>query len=172
MGTKGTPVRYYSGKIGPDFQCGANNKLACAWGAVKVMLAFSKLPRDRWTPLIESAVQRGIDFLFSVDPAAAAYPTGYAQKPSGNWWKFGFPVFYVTDLLQNVEAMVRLGYGQDPRLENALQLIRDKQGQQGRWPLEYSYSGKTWWEFGETKQPNKWVTTRALMVLKLAQPTA
>jgi hypothetical protein len=37
--------RYYAGKCGPNFECGANNKLPCAWGAVKVMLAFSALPR-------------------------------------------------------------------------------------------------------------------------------
>lgn len=166
MGTKGTPLRYYSGKIGPDFACGANNKLACAWGAVKVMLAFSKLPVEQRTPLIEEAITRGVDFLFSVDPSTAAYPTGYADKPSGNWWKFGFPVFYVTDLLQNVEALARLGYGPDPRLKNAIQLIRDKQDQDGRWAMEYSYTGKTWVDFGEKKQPNKWVTLRALSVLK------
>ena len=165
MGTKGSPLRYYSGKIGPDFQCGANNKLACAWGAVKVMLAFSKLPVKQRTPLIEGAIDRGVNFLFSVDPAEAAYPTGYADKPSTNWWKFGFPVFYVTDLLQNVEALASLGYGTDPRLVNALELIWKKQDEHGRWPLEYTYTGKTWLDFGEKKQPNKWVTLRAARVL-------
>jgi hypothetical protein len=166
MGDKSTPVCYYSGKIGPGFQCGANNKLACAWGAVKVMLAFSKLPRDRWTPIIEKAVSQGIDFLFSVDPLDATYPSGWAEKPSGNWWKFGFPVFYVTDLLQNVEALVRLGYGDDPRLANAINYIRDKQDADGRWSLDYNYIGKTWGDYGEKKQPNKWVTYRAGWVLK------
>ncbi len=76
-------------------------------------------------------------------------------------------MFYVTDLLQNVEALVRLGYGQDPRLENAIQVIRDKQDGDGRWPMEYSYTGKTWVNFGEKKQPNKWVTLRALSALKM-----
>ena len=159
-------IRYYAGKYGPGFACGANNKLPCAWGGVKVMLAFSKLAPERRTPLIERAIDRGVEFLFSVDPATAAYPAGWNAKPSGNWWKFGFPVFYVTDLLQNVEALVALGYGHDPRLANALQLIRDKQDDHGRWPLEYSYTGKTWVNFGPKKQPNKWVTLRALRVLK------
>jgi hypothetical protein len=162
------PVRYYAGKCGPDFTCGANNKLPCAWGGVKVMLAFSQLPPDRRTPLIERAIQRGVDFLFSVDPATADYPTGWTDKPSGNWWKFGFPVFYVTDLLQNVEALVALGYGNDPRLANALDMILQKQDDQGRWALEYDYAGKTWVDFGPKKQPNKWVTLRALRVLKAA----
>ena len=166
MGTKKASLRYYSGKIGPGFLCGANNKLACAWGGVKVMLAFSKLSPNRRTPLIENAIEHGVEFLLGVDPAEAGYPNGWNEKPSGNWWKFGFPVFYVTDLLQNVEALLRLGYGNDPRLTNALSLIREKQDADGRWPMEYSYTGKTWIDFGEKKQPNKWVTLRVAWVLK------
>jgi hypothetical protein len=130
------------------------------------MLAFSILSVERRTPLIGEAIRKGVDFLFSVDPAEATYPSGWSDKPSGNWWKFGFPVFYVTDILQIVEALVRLGYGHDPRLETALYLIRAKQDEHGRWPLEYDYSGKTWVEFGKKKEPNKWVTLRALRVLK------
>ena len=159
-------VRYYAGKCGPNFACGANNKLPCAWGAAKVMLALGKWPKERTPPSSNSGIQQGVDFLFSVDPAEATYPTGYSNKPSRNWWKFGFPVFYVTDLLQVVEALVALGYGNDPRLANALAIIREKQDEAGRWALEYDYSGKTWVDFGMKKQPNKWVTLRALRVLK------
>jgi hypothetical protein len=166
MEDKAAPLRYYAGKCGPYFACGANNKLPCAWGAVKVMLAFGKLPRRKRTALIDKAIKVGADFLFSRDPAKADYPCGYNDKPSGNWWKFGFPVFYVTDLLQNVEALVGLGYGKDTRLKNALAIIRDKQDAQGQWLLEYDYTGKTWLDFGAKKKPNKWVTLRALRVLK------
>lgn len=161
-------VRYYAGKCGPTFACGSNNKLPCAWGAVKVMLAFSKWPKQKRTPLISRAIQEGVNFLFSTDPALANYPSGYSNKPSGNWWKFGFPVFYVTDLLQNVEALVALGYGQDERLAKALDMICEKRDAQGRWALEYDYIGKTWLDFGVKKQANKWVTLRALRVLKAA----
>lgn len=159
-------VRYYAGKCGPTFACGSNNKLPCAWGAAKVMLALGKWPKKRRTALIKRAIQQGVDFFLSTDPAQADYPSGFSSKPSQNWWKFGFPVFYVTDLLQIVEALVSLGYGDDPRLSNALSVIRDKQDAQGRWPLEYDYTGKTWVNFGAKKQPNKWVTLRALRVLK------
>jgi hypothetical protein len=163
---KKAPLRYYAGKCGPDFVCGANNKLPCAWGAVKVMLAFSKLHPKQRTPLIERAIQKGVDFLLGIDPAEATYPIGWSNKPSGNWWKFGFPVFYVTDILQNVEALVRLGYGNDPRLSNALDIVREKQDENGQWVLAYDYGGKTWVECGKKKQPNKWITYRAAWVLK------
>lgn len=166
MGDKKATLRYYAGKIGPDFLCGANNKLACAWGAVKVLHAFGKLPLSDRNPLIDEAIQRGIEFIFSTDPATAGYPNGWNDKPSGNWWKFGFPVFYVTDLLQICEALVSLGYAKDPRLENAIQLIRDKKMPEGKWPLEYGYRDKTWVDFGEKKLPNKWVTIRAFSVLQ------
>jgi hypothetical protein len=157
--------RYYAAKCGPRFACGANNNLPCAWGATKVMMAFGKLPETRRTGLINAAIQQGVDFLLSTDPVKADWPSGGADKPSSNWWKFGFPVFYVTDILQVVEALVSLGYAGDPRLANAFDMIRQKQDDQGRWLLEYDYSGKTWVGFGKKKQPNKWVTMRALKVL-------
>ena len=160
------PLRYYFAKCGPLFACGYNGQQSCAWGAAKVMLAFSRWPAARRTPLMENAIQQGLDFLFSRDPARADYPTRNAAKPSINWRKFGFPVFNVTDLLQMLEALLALGYAGDPRLANALDLVRQKQDEQGRWALEYDYTGKTWVDFGPHKQPNKWVTLRALKVLK------
>ena len=157
--------RYYSGKIGPDFQCGANNKLSCAWGAVSVMDAFSLLKGADRTPLVEKAIQRGLKFLFSCDPATADYPNGWNPKPSGNWWKFGFPVFYVTDILRICQVVSNLGLSADPRIENALNLVKDKRNPEGKWLLEYGYQDKTWGDFGEKKKPNKWVTIRAYRAL-------
>jgi hypothetical protein len=166
MEAKEEPVRYYGYKCGPTFACGVNNKLPCAWGGVKVMLAFSMLPTKKQTPLIKKAIQQGVNFFFNIDPVTARYPTRTGDKPSRDWWKFGFPVFYITDLLQLAEAFVNLGYGDDPRLANTIELIREKQNDQGQWLLEFVYPGKTWLDFGAKKQPNEWVTLRVLRVLK------
>ncbi len=161
-------VRYYAYKCGPGFACGVNGQRPCAWGAIKVMLALSQVPIKQRTRLTKRALKQGVEFLFSVDPATAAYPTRNDAKPNRSWWKFGFPVFYVTDLLQNVEVLAALGYGRDPRLARALAIIRDKQDDQGRWLLEYDYAGKTWGSYGRKGLPNKWVTLRALRALKAA----
>ena len=164
------PLRYYAAKTGPVFACSATYKKPCAWGAVDVMLAFGKLPAGKRTRLINEAIQTGIDFLFSKDPAVADYPVGISReptgKPSGNWWKFGFPVFYTADVLKNVEALALLGCGKNPLLVNAIRIILDKQ-ENGRWLMERNYAGKTWVDFGPKKQPNKWVTLRALRVLNM-----
>jgi hypothetical protein len=167
---KKAKIRYYAGKCGPVFACSGTMGKPCAWGAVDVMLAFGKLPAEKRTPMMNQAIKTGVDFLFSVDPATADYPLGFGTtsgKPSGNWWKFGFPNFYVADMLQIVEAMARLGYGKDPRLANAIKIVRNKQDSEGCWPLEYDYTGKTWMDFGRKKEPNKWVTLRALRALNM-----
>ncbi|HUS70265.1 MAG TPA: nitrogen fixation protein NifH [Anaerolineae bacterium] len=164
------PVRYLkSATCGPGFCCSANDSKPCAWGAVKVMMGFSKLPEDARTPLIQQAIETGLDFLLSKDPAVADYPVGYSTKPSQSWFRFGFPLFYVTDVLQNLEVLTSLGYGADPRLSAAMDLVAGKQDHQGRWKMEYTYNGKTWVDIEEKGKPSKWVTLRALRVLKHAR---
>jgi hypothetical protein len=160
-------VRYLrSGNSGPGFLCSANDHLPCAWGAVKAMLALSKVPEGARTPAMETAIKQGIDFLLGTDPATAEYPMGYAEKPNRSWFRFGYPIGYITDVLQNMEALTELGLGQDPRLANAAELLLSKQDDQGRWKMAYSYNGKTWVDIEEKGQPSKWVTLRALRVLK------
>jgi hypothetical protein len=130
------------------------------------MLAFAKLPESARTPLIQRAIHAGLDFLLSRDPGVADYPMGWNDKPSGNWHKFGFPLFYVTDTLQNLEVLTRFGLGSDPRLDAAVELVRSQQDDEGRWALRYHYTGKTWADAEKRGQPSKWVTLRALRVLR------
>jgi hypothetical protein len=164
---KGTPLRYLkSGTCGPGFCCGYNAKKPCAWGAVNVMHAFSNLPEDARTPLIDKAIDAGLEFLLSKDPAVADYPMGSGSKPSGNWFRFGFPLFCVTDVLQNLEVLTSFGCGSDPRLSGAVDLVLSKQDEQGRWKLEYTYNGKTLVDIEGKGKPSKWVTLRALRLLK------
>lgn len=160
-------IRYYrSGNSGPGFLCSANNHKACTWGAVKVMLALSKIPSSVRTPAMQNAIDTGLNFLLGVDPATAAYPTFDDRKPSSSWFRFGYPIFYVTDLLQNLEVVTALGMSKDPRLHTAVDLLLKKQDANGRWLMNYSYNGKTWVNIEIKKQPSKWVTLRALRVLK------
>jgi len=163
----GAAVRYYrSGNSAPGFACSANNHLPCAWGAVKAMLALSKVPESHRTPEIRSAIHTGVEFLLSGNPAWADYPMGYSAKPSRSWFQFGYPIAYVTDVLQNLEVLTALGHGGDPRLAPAIDLLLSKQDAQGRWKMEYTYNGKTWVDLEEKGKPSKWVTLRALRVLK------
>ncbi len=155
-----------SGISGPGFLCSANDHQPCVWGAVKVALALSKIPPEKRSPQVNIAINACKDCLLSKDSAAADYSHPYAKKPSGSWFKFGFPVFYVTDVLQNLSALLGLGLAGDQRLRNANELVEQKQDDKGSWKMEYTYNGKTWVDIEEKGQPSKWVTYRALSVLK------
>jgi len=163
-----------SGTSGPGFACSVNEGQPCAWGANKAMKALIAIPAERRTPAVQRAIEVGAEFLLSRDPAVADYP--YTKRVSSTWFKFGFPLTYWSDVLETTAVLavspvgpnyrVELGYGSDPRLANALQLILSKQDAQGRWKLENSLHGKMWADIEKKGKPSKWVTLRALRVLK------
>lgn len=158
---------YATAACGPGFACAANERLPCAWGAVKAMGALARIPPDHRTPLVRRAIDEGIAFLFSQDPADADYPAGWGNSwPNGSWFKLGFPSGYVADVLQNLEVLAELGFARDPRLERATAWLLAKQDEAGRWTNEYAYSGKTWIDFERQGRPSKWVTLRACRFLR------
>lgn len=63
-----------------------------------------------------------------------------------------------------------LGYGRDPRLSNAIDWLLSKRDASGLWRNEYAYKGKTWVDFERQGEPSRWVTLRALRVLRAARP--
>ncbi len=159
--------RYYSLACGPLFRCGNNGRLPCAWGAVKVLGALARVPGGKRSPLVEEAVGRGVDFLLSRDPAVADYPAGDGRgTPSGSWFKLGFPLGYVTDVLQNLEVLGELGHGRDRRTDAARAWILSLQDDSGRWCNQYPYTGKLWHDVDAKNAPSKWVTLRVARMLK------
>jgi hypothetical protein len=161
------PIQFYaSGTSGPNFACGINLGQPCGWGANKAIRGLLEIPEKRRTPLIERALQAGADFLLSRDPVVADYP--YTQRVSSTWFKLGFPLSYWSDVLETVANLVELGYGDDPRLKPAIEWIVTQQDGQGRWKLRNSLNGKMWAEIEARGKPSKWVTLRALRVLKRA----
>ena len=164
--TKSSPRYFKSGASGPNFGCAANNRLPCAWGALKATRAFIRIPENYRTRLVNHAIKVSIDFLFSRDPADADYPMGWDEKPNRSWWKFGYPLFYIADILEILEVLSALGFAADARLDHAFQILLEKKDDQGRWALEYTYNGKTWVDVEEKGKPSKWVTLRALRVIR------
>jgi hypothetical protein len=75
---------------------------------------------------------------------------------------------YWSDVLETTSVLVELGYGKDPRLTHVFELILGKQDDYGRWVLENTLN-RMWVEIEKKKEPSKWVTLRALRVLKRAE---
>ena len=161
--------RWYASTCGPGFRCGANGRQPCAWGAIKAALGLARIPPGDRTPVVIRALDRAAAFLLSRDPAVADYPTADGTgRPSGSWFKPGFPSGYVADVLQNLEVLGELGYARDARLAPALGWLRSLQDEHGRWRNQYAYNGKTWVDFERQGEPSKFVTLRACRVLRAA----
>lgn len=128
------------------------------------MKAFAAVPSRERSSLVQRAVAQGAAFLFDYDLAAADYP--YSEKISSAWFKLGFPLSYWSDLLETLAALVALGYADDPRLAEAYHWLLAKQDAQGRWKLENSLNGKMWADIEKKGKPSKWITLRALRVIK------
>ncbi len=149
----------------PAFVCGANYKLPCAWGAVKALRALASLPAALQSPKVKKAAAATVEFLFSRDPAQADYPA--YERVSGEWFKFGFPLSYTSDVLELSLALCEAGHGRDPRLRNAIELILSNRAPDGRWRMKHSLNGKMWADIEAKGKPSKWITLRALRVLKV-----
>ena len=151
----------------PGFVCGANYKLPCAWGAVKALRALANLPSQQQSAQVKKAIEASVEFLFSRDPATADYPV--YERVSGEWFKFGFPLSYTSDVLEAAFVLCEAGHGADPRLRNAVDLIISMRKPDGRWLLKHSLNGKMWADIEAKGKPSKWITLRALRVLKAAE---
>lgn len=63
-------------------------------------------------------------------------------------------------------AAVFSGDSVDPRLAEAIGHVRSRRSDDGTWPLDWSLRGRVWFEMEEVGKPSRWVTLRALRVLK------
>lgn len=159
------PVQFTRyGTSGPEFTCQINDHQPCGWGATKAMRALLAVPPTQRTPVVRRALERGADFLVRYDLARAAYP--YTKRISTTWFHLGFPLSYWSDVLETLAVLVALGYGGDPRLTDAIHWLLNKQDAQGRWTLEHGLNGKMWVDIEQEGQPSKWITLRALRVMK------
>ena len=74
---------------------------------------------------------------------------------------------YQTDVLEILLILTRLGY-RDERLREALDLVAAKADAQGRWALQQTFNGRFVVDIEVKGEPSRWVTLRALEVLRAA----
>ena len=88
----------------------------------------------------------------------------YGDKPG--WLRFGFPLSYNSDALEAMYALMAAGEARRPEYEAALDLIRAAADPQLRWKLRNSFNGKMYADIEAKGAPSKWLTLRALQVLR------
>jgi len=82
------------------------------------------------------------------------------------WLQFSFPTRWHYDVLRALEYFRAAGDPPDPRVDDAIDLVRSKQQSDGTWLLENTHPGAVHFalEDGDGR-PSRWNTLRALRVL-------
>ena len=90
--------------------------------------------------------------------------TGAVVNPA--YQQFSFPNRWHYDVLRGLEYFRAAGDAPDPRLGEAIDLLKSKQQPDGRWLLENTHPGKVHFPLEEGDgHPSRWNTLRALRVL-------
>ena len=89
------------------------------------------------------------------------------RKDGTKWARFAFPTWWHYDVLRGLDYLRAAGAAPDDRAAEAIDLVASKRGDDGRWTLETQYPGVMPVEIGEgAGRPSRWITLRALRVLK------
>ena len=87
------------------------------------------------------------------------------EVPVDAWLKFSFPTRWHYDVMRGLEYFRRADL-RDPRLREAIELVRSKRQGDGTWLLENTHRGEVHFELEDGDgRPSRWNTLRASRVL-------
>ena len=137
---------------------------SCHMGIVKALKAFSVIPEETRSQPVRETIDLAVEFLLIHHIHKRSHNLKRLSKPG--WKKFGFPLMYQTDVLEILGVLSSLEV-RDNRMNEALDLVLSKQDSNGRWPLENTYgSDRLLIPMGQKDEPSKWLTLKAMHVLK------
>jgi hypothetical protein len=140
-----------------------------AWEA---LAAFSSVPKPTRSAPMERAIDRGAEFYLDrqlVDEG----------RPYPPWLRLHYPNHYLYDYLVGLDVLTALGYAGDRRLRRAVDRLRSTRRSDGTWAADRLHPDlgpgiAIYRDMAKVKPlvieppgvPSKWITLRALTVLK------
>jgi len=158
------------GWLCPYWKAHIKDTHSCFYGTICPLEAFSEVPEERRTPEMKQTIERGAEFLL-MHRLYKADHHGY-KVINPQWLKFGFPWFYGYSILRGLSVLTKLGYTEDERLKDAVELLLQKRRQNGTWLLENAPTGRMQTNVETVGKPSKWITLNALRILKRLHETS
>jgi hypothetical protein len=126
-------------------------------------LRYFELQRRRRARDATAAQRRGREFLLA-HRLFRSHRTGEVIK--AEFTRFSYPPRWHYDILRALDYFQSVDAPRDPRLSEAIDIVRSRRRADGRWPLQHAYSGKTYFQLEKVGAPSRWNTLRAMRVLK------
>ena len=134
----------------------------CHNSVVKTLRALAEIPTGQRSPAVRHKIEQAAEHLLRHHIFKRSHDL---RRVSISYWtRFGAPAMWDCDCLEILEILTRLGF-QDPRMQAAIDLVRKKQGEDGRWLQEGRFTDRLLVRLERNGRPSRWVTLRALTVL-------
>ena len=181
------------GIVGCRGVVGYNLNGYCHMLAPKTLLFLAEVPRDLWPDGAEdlrdaciaalrdrsvfrhfpAGVKEFQEQLMAVPPKErVAFRERYIEEhgleygPKPGWLRFGYPLTYNSDALEALASLMAIGEPMREEYAEALGVVREAADAQMRWTMKNSFNGKMLADVEVKGEPSKWLTLRALLVLK------
>jgi hypothetical protein len=142
------------------------------------LAAFAALPKAKRSSKMEQAISRGAEFYLE----RKLFEEGRRYAP---WFRLHYPNHYYYDILVGLDVITQLGFAGDRRLRPALKILTEKRRRDGTWLMDRLHpdigAGTTIHPekekikplvIEEPGKPSKWITLKALRVLKRVENAA
>ena len=158
------------GWLCPYWKAHIKDTHGCFYGTICPLEAFSEVPQGQPTPEMKQTIEKGAEFLLM----HRLYKADHHDYKVINrqWLKFSFPWFYGYHVLRGLLVLTKLGYTEDERLEDAVELLIQKRRPNGTWLLEGAPTGRMQTNIEAVGKPSKWITLNALRVVKRLHETS
>ena len=91
------------------------------------------------------------------------------EIPQERWLSVGFPYSWHYDVVRVLDYLRAAGREPDERMREALDAVRSKRDESGRWPLETTYHEQLPIDLAEeVGQPSRWLTLRGRRIMRWA----
>lgn len=129
---------------------------------VKVLKALAELPEESRSEAEERAVATLSEAVLADCLPSDLHRTAPARP---EWQQLGYPRMWDTDILEMLDVLAKLDKW-DRRMRSALEIVLSKQDDEGHWTMERSFNERFLTSIEKDGRPSRWVTLRALTMLK------
>jgi hypothetical protein len=125
------------------------------------LLAYQKATGG--TPEVDAARRGGEEYLLA---RGLFRRKSTGEVVNSSWLQFSFPIRWHYDVLRSLDYFCFADAPPDPRMEDAIHLLRSKRQSNGTWLLENTHPGKIHFPLEDGDgQASRWNTLRSLRVL-------
>jgi hypothetical protein len=139
----------------------------CYWGVANLLRAMAIAPRGYLSPEAEEAKWRGVDFVLAHRLLWSSHdPLRPIATKNTRPQRLTAPLTYYHDAIEITSTMLSLG-AKGEAIDEAVEFVVSKRNEVDRWVLDNT-PGPVDASFGTKGRESKWITFRALRMLRLA----